>query len=75
MKTIADLENRRWWRTVKVIYFWILIAIFIGLLVGVIDYADWGSFWWGILVMTAITLILQRTLYYVILGSFTPPKK
>jgi hypothetical protein len=83
MKTVSELNQKTWYRLLQVIYFIVLWLIFL------IAWQDAGPCafcdtptprdWWSIgqtlLIMAAVTFWLQRIIYYIVLGSFTPKNK
>ncbi len=72
MKTISDLEKKKWYRATKVIYVLFCIPFTTSMI------SEWLATVDIILMVSGIVVlffVLQRVMYYIMLGTFLPKKR
>jgi hypothetical protein len=72
MKTIAELNQKIWYRFLKVLYILVFIPVFI---VPVLLIGTFGGSLLSLLIVYVLFAMGQRLFYYIVLGSFIPPKQ
>ncbi len=78
IKTISELEQKPWFRFLKVVYIGALVlAIGLVLLITYASYGEskTGAFLWGVIIVGLLAWITRGSFYYIVLGKFSPKKK
>lgn len=85
-KTIKELNEKMWYRILKVVYVFIYIialgASIIGFFVGIYEIINdyrwaWDTFWasvGGIVATPIVAEVIKRTFYYIYFGALRPDK-